>query len=218
MGGIIIGILLSLGILLAIILLAPIHLEVSGEHAEGFNFLGRFNWVWGLLSIEIIRSKGIYHWSLGGLGLKKSMPKNSKKATPGKKTSRSTKKRASSFGNISAYLNQQLFAAVKTALFKLIRALHLQINLSGTYGFDDPSLTGVVTGLLAALNTGGGSINLDPDFSRGVADIRGSIRGWFSPLQIIIICVIFFLRKPVRAIWWPRIKFRKKQKEAVRYA
>ena len=78
MGGIIIGILLSLGILLAIILLAPIHLEVSGEHAEGFNFLGRFNWVWGLLSIEIIRSKGIYHLVFGWSGTKSRCPKTAK--------------------------------------------------------------------------------------------------------------------------------------------
>ena len=137
MSGFLIGFLLTLGIILVIILLAPIHLEVSGESAEDFNFQGRFSWIWGLLSIEIIRSKGIFHWSLGGLGLKKAMPKN-RKETPGKKKTRATKKRASSFGKISAYINQQLFAAVKAVLLKLIRALHLKFNLSGTYGFDDP--------------------------------------------------------------------------------
>ncbi len=214
-----IGIFLTLGILLVIILSVPIHLEFSGEYAEIFNLKGRLRWAGGLLSIEIIRSKGMIYWSFGCLGLKKSKPKK-RKTTPGKDARQAAKKkkRANAFGNLSSFLNPQLFAAVKTLLLKLIKALHLNFNLAGTYGFDDPSLTGFTVGLLAALNTGGRSIDLDPDFTREVVDIRGRIRGWFSPLKLMAIGAVFLLKKPVRAIWWSKIRFHKKQKEAVQYA
>jgi hypothetical protein len=190
---------------------------VGGEYAESLKLQGRVRWAGGLLRLELIRSEGIYQCSLGFLGLKKAIPKSEKK-TPSRKKPRTKKRRASSNGNILSFVNPQLFFAVKAVLFKLVQALHLGLNLSGTYGFDDPSLTGITMGVIATLNRGSKSIDLNPDFTKAVVDIRGRIRGWLSPFQIIVIGVKFFLKKPVRAIWWPKIKFRKKQKEAVQYA
>jgi len=214
---VLICILLTLGALLGLILLPPIHFDVSGEYAESLNLQGRVRWAGGWLSFEIIRGQGIYQCSLGFLGLKKAIPKSEKK-TPSQKKPHTRKRRSSANGNILSFVNPQLFFAVKDVLFKLVQSLHLDLNLSGTYGFDDPSLTGVTMGVIATLNRGSNAIDLNPDFTKAVVDIRGRIRGWVSPLQIIAICVGFFLKKPVRAIWWPKIKFRKKQKEAVQYA
>ncbi|PKM78118.1 MAG: hypothetical protein CVU90_03600 [Firmicutes bacterium HGW-Firmicutes-15] len=217
MSEVLIYILLTLGVLLGIILLAPIHLDILGEYAESLSFQGRVRWAWGLFSFEVIRSEGRFHWSLGFLGLKKAKPKSIRK-TPGRKKLRTEKKPGGSSGNISSFINLQLFTALKVVFRKLVRALHLELNLTGTYGFEDPSLTGVTVGVIAALNRGSSSIDLNPDFTRALVDIRGSVRGWFIPFQILTICVVFSLKKPVRAIWWPKIKYRKKQKEAVQYA
>jgi len=208
---------------LAIISLAPIHFDIWGEYADSVSFQGRVRWAGGLLGFEILRREGNFHWTLGIFGLKKSKPETAEKKTPkNEKNPKSEKRQAQkgrdkSIGNIASFLNLQLFKAVKDVFHKLVGALHLDLNLSGTYGFDDPSLTGVTVGFIAALDRGSSSIDLTPDFSREVVDVRGSIKGWIIPLQILAICVVFLLMKPVRAIWWPRIKFRKKQKEAVQY-
>jgi hypothetical protein len=212
-----INILIILGVLLGIILLAPFHFDFGGEYKESLNLQGQVGWAGGLLKIRIIRSEGIFHWSLGFLGLKKSNPVGTRKNISPQKP-RAEKKRAGSTGNLTSFLNLQLFTAVKVVFRKLVRGLHLRWNLSGIYGFDDPSMTGVMIGVIAALNGGSSSLDLNPDFNRAVVDIRGSIRGWFSPLQILAICIVFALKKPVRAIWWPKIKIRKKQKEALKYA
>jgi len=215
--------LITLVALLGIVLLAPFHFDFLGEYAENLSLQGRVRWAGGLLTIEIIRSEGKFDWAVSILGIKRSNPIGEEKTPKEKKPSKSKKERAESRGgdsstNISSFLNLQFLTAVKDVFHKLMRTLHLVLNLSGTYGFDDPSLTGVTLGMIAALNRGGNSIDLHPDFIRAVVDIRGSMRGWVIPLQILAVGIVFLLKKPVRAIWWPKIKFRKKQKEAVQYA
>ena len=217
MSAVLIYILVTLGALLGIILLVPINFGFRGEFAESLSFQGQVGWAGGLFRLEIIRSEGILHWAMSFLGMKKSIPKSAKE-TPASKKPPTKKKVSRSTGSISTYINRQLFAAVKVVLRKLVQSLHLNLNLSGTYGFDDPSLTGVTAGLIAAIFGKSASIELKPDFTEAVVDVKGSIRGWFIPLQIVVICIVFSLSKPVRAIWWPKIKFRKKQKEVVKYA
>lgn len=199
---------------MAIVLIAPIHFSFGGDYAQKLNLQGRITWAGGLISLEMILNEGKTHLSFGLLGLKKAISVPEKKAAPKKK--RSSGK--GPLGNISSFINRQLFTAVKVVLQKLLRALHLHFNLSGLYGFDDPSLTGVMVGTIAALNLDNSSIALDPDFTRAVIDIKGSFRGWFIPLHILAIGIVFLFKKPVRAIWWPKIKFKKKQKEDVQYA
>jgi hypothetical protein len=219
---VLIYILFILGAVVGLILLAPIHFDFGGEYTESLTFQGRMRWAGGMLSFAIIRREGIFHWALGIFGLKKPSPMSASKTRKSKKPPkrekpRTNKEGGNSFGNISSFLNLQLFTAVKDVFHQLVRALHLELNLSGTYGFDDPSLTGVTVGLIAALERGSSSIDLNPDFTRAVIDLRGSLQGWIFPVQILAIGIVFSLMKSVRAIWWPRIKFRKKQKEAVQY-
>lgn len=220
---VLIYILLALVVLLVIILVAPIHFAGRIEYAESFNLQGQVRWAGGLLSIELMRSEGTFHGTWGFLGWQKAISKNEakspdSKSPPGSKKPRTPKKSSHSKSDLSAFMNPQLFVALKNVFLKLVQALHLKLQLSGIYGFDDPSLTGVMVGAIAALNRDSSFIDLDPDFTREVVDIRGSIGGWLSPLQIIVIGLGFIFKKPVRAIWWPKIKFRKKQKEAVQYA
>jgi len=220
---VLIYILLAFIALLGLLLLAPIHFDIGGEYAESLRFQGRVRWAGGLLSLEILHREGKFYGALGIFGLEKAIsirggkkPKSEENIKSNKLFSQ--KGDGKSVGNISSFLNLQLFTAVKNVFHRLVRALHLGLILSGTYGFEDPSLTGMAVGLLAALNIDNSSIDLSPDFTRAVVDMRGSFKGWIIPLQILVIGIVFLLMKPVRAIWWPKIKFRKKQKEAVQYA
>ena len=217
MSGVLFYILITIVTLLLLILFAPIHFNFKGEYSHNLNFQGRVGWAGGLLSLEMIRSEGSIYLVLGLLSLRKTIPARERK-TPIRTKPLKEKRRINSIGDILSVINRQLFTAVKVVFSKLVRALHLGLNISGTYGFDDPALTGVSMGVIAVLNRGGSSMDLKPDFTGEVVDIRGTIRGWFFPLQILAIGVAFLLKKPVRLIWWSKIKFKRKQKEAVQYA
>ncbi len=210
--------LIVLGTLLALFLLVPIHFDGSFEYAGHLNITGRIRWASGLICFEINRHQEMLCWRLRVLGFRKSGPVRNAGEERGLLEKTSSKKRQSgSPGKIMSYVNRQLLAEIKTVSLKLMRALHLDLNLSGRYGFDDSSLTGYAAAVMAALNSGS-SVNLVPDFSREVLDVRGNLKGWLIPMRIIGIALSFLLKKPVRAIWWPMIKFRKKQKEVFKYA
>lgn len=218
MSAILLDVLLVIGILLIAILLVPIHFYFQGGYAQRVNFQGRIRWTGGFLSLDITRSEGKIQTSLGLLGIKKHMSPGAGTSRKDQKPSPEKGREKSSGNNIMDFISRQLFAAVKDLLGKLIRAWHLNINLAGIYGFEDPSLTGIVMGLIATFQYVSGSIDLSPDFTEAVVDIQGSIRGWFVPLQVLVIALVFIFKKPVRALWWPKIKIKRKQKEAVQYA
>lgn len=212
-----IHILVILGILLVIILLVPFNFGFAGEWVHALRFQGEVGWAGGLLGFKMTYDEGRYNLVLAFLGLRKVMPQRERKTSREKKQS-PTKGETKSGGGMWKFVNRQLFSAVKMTFSKLVRALHLNLKLFGRYGFDDPSLTGITAGLIAALGRSGSSIELNPDFSEEVVQIRGSAGGWFIPLHILAIGIVFLFKKPVRAVWWSKIKFRKKQKEAVQYA
>jgi Protein of unknown function (DUF2953). len=224
MAAVLICILWILAVLALILLIAPVDFSLEGELAESPNFQGRVRWVGGILSLNVIRRQGKNETVWGILGFAKQNPdRREKESGKPKKDGKdkhedTTKRRKKSTTGITAFLNLEFFMAVKKGFYKLVHSLHLKINLSGVYGFDDPSLTGIVMGLAYALKIKNSSINIKPDFTREVVDLRGRFQGWFVPLQIIFTALGILLMKPVRAIWWPKIKFRKKQKEAVKYA
>lgn len=203
-----------------IILLAPVNFGLGGEYGEyahGLSFKGRVGWAGGLLGFKITYSEGNLNLVLQILGLNKILTPRDSRTPRGKKPSRE-KGRPQSGGSILSIINRQLFSAVSVFLGRLVRALHLDLKLSGRYGFDDPCLTGMSAAIIAVLNRGGSSVDLNPDFSGETVEIRGSIRGWFIPLHILVIALVFLLKKPVRAVWWSQINFKRKQKEVVQYA
>ncbi len=213
-----------LAILAGIVLIAPIRFDLEGELGESLSFKGRVGvgWAGGIFSLNLIHQPGETQWKLGILGFKKLIsPKPGKENKPSpdnKKDKDAPKRRKKTNGGLTAFLNLEFFRAVKKGVHKLLRALHLKINIAGVYGFDDPALTGIVLGWIYALNIRNNSINLKPDFTKEVIDLKGSLQGWLIPLQIILTAIGILLMKPVRAIWWPRIKFGKKPKEDVKYA
>ncbi|WP_276623779.1 hypothetical protein [Syntrophomonas wolfei] len=217
---VLIYVLIALAALLGVILLAPVHIDFRGEYAQTLSFHGRLRWAGGLLSLDLKHHHGKLELTPGCLGLKKTF----KKAAEGKKQpdgqeSGPDKRRKGQSDSPLSFLNLRLLAAVNKSIRRLLRALHLKVKLSGVYGFDDPSLTGFVLGVMTALGTVKNySIDLKPEFAGEAVDLRGWIQTWFIPFHILFIVLGLILKKPVRAIWWPKIKNSKKHKEAVQYA
>jgi len=113
-------------------------------------------------------------------------------------------------------LNRSLIASFTHLLRSLVRALHLDVNLSGRYGFEEPDITALAALLIRFLGRGS-VLNLTPDYSQAIADISGYIRGRVIIAQVLGIGMRFLFSKPVRAIWWPKIKLKRKRKEIIQY-
>lgn len=98
--------------------------------------------------------------------------------------------------------------------------MRLRLRLSGVYGTDDPALTGLITGLMAALHAEHINLDLDADFSGPVLDIAGETSGRMVPIVILWLTIRLLLAQPVRKLWWAQLKTkfnRRKPKEVAQY-
>ena len=206
----------SLAVILVIVLLTPISFNLRGGYFQELHLNGRICWAGELASLEVVSNQGKTNLVLGLLWLKIPIGSDKRKIKT-RKTTKNRRQHSKSAPHFSTFINRRTFIAVKAVMNKLKRAMHLHIDVSGQYGFDDPSLTGYVMAILSALLWSCNTINLCPDFTGAGANIQGKARGYFIPLHIATIIILFLLTKPIRDIWWPMIR-RKKQKEAVQYA
>lgn len=194
----------------------------------------RLAWGWGLLSaaVEISGKETSFRLRLAGMSVSapRKKPVNDGTARTGKQAGRAgkkakkhagrNKKHGFSFPSIIAVLNRQMLAAVLGYLKRLLKSLRLRLRLSGVYGTDDPAMTGLIAGLIAALQAEHLNLDLDADFSGPIIDVAGETSGRMVPIVILWHTISFFLAKPVRKLWWAmlKIKFmRKKPKESAQY-
>ena len=205
-------------IMLLILLLAPIHFDFKGACTQELELQGKISWAGGLLRLEMVRQEVLRKMSLHAAGIRVKFPEQTKRTSPRKKHRHGRK--GINPHDISSLLNRQLLAAIIALISKLLKALHLDLKVSGIYGFDDPSLTGILTGMTAAVDRRNDFVSLHPDFTGSRLEIEGIFRGWFIPLQLAAIATLFLFQKPVRVIWRPKISFTKKKnhKEVVDYA
>lgn len=209
----------SLGVLaiLLMILLTPIGFSLSGSYHQTASLRGKVGWAGGIISLEVLYRQGKVTLAAGVPGLVKTFsPRRGK--TEAKDRPRGARKARKPALHLSSLTERAFLQAIGVVLGKMWRALHLRLNITGCYGFGDPSLTGLVMAIISSLAVTSPSINLYPDFSGEATELDGDAGGYLIPLQIIVIAVLFLLARPVRTVWWPMITMGKKQKEAVHYA
>lgn len=82
------------------------------------------------------------------------------------------------------------------------------MHLYGTYGFDDPSLTGIVCGLTGALKSmiPHARMHLNPDFTQEILDLDIRAEGSMVVGSLAYETVRTVLKKPVRKIIFKRKK------------
>jgi hypothetical protein len=80
--------------------------------------------------------------------------------------------------------------------------------LYGTYGFDDPSLTGMVSGAAAIIKAiiPNARVGLYPDFTREVLDLDFRAEGSMTVGSLAYQTIKTALKKPVRKILFRRKK------------
>lgn len=82
------------------------------------------------------------------------------------------------------------------------------LHLYGTYGFDDPSVTGILAGVTGIIKgmVPHARIALNPDFTREVLDIDFFVEGSMTAGSLVYQTIRTMLRKPVRKLWFRRKK------------
>ncbi len=128
-----------------------------------------------------------------------------------KKTGRKEEKHRLNF-SAAAVLNRDLLGAVLGYLQRLGQSF--RIRLSGVYGTGDPALTGMLAGLIAAMNTGYHKINLEADFREPALELTGEISARIVPLVILWLTMRLLLAKPARTLWYPYLTIRLKRRKA----
>jgi hypothetical protein len=192
----------------------------------------RVAWGWRLLTVALSIKGRETSFSLRLAGIPFPVPREKPEAVGAKefkkkikkkikkKTGRKEKKNRFNFSVATAILNRKFLEAVWGYCQRLIQSFRLRLRLSGVYGTDDPALTGLIAGLIAALHAGHINLNLEADFSGPTLDLTGETSGRIVPAVILWFTIRFLLAEPLRKLWWSHLKtklIRRKPKEGVQY-
>lgn len=207
-------------VLLILLLIVPFDFEGRGEWGEVKYIKATLKWAGGLvlLGLAVRRASFDTTLSIGGFKLwrggkkKKSLPHPKKQKTVKKNNDFNLRK------TVELLSDGELLKAGIAFLRRLVRALRLDVMLSGRYGTDDPALTGVLAGLLALVNGDKINLSMQPDFAEAVLDLRGTLHSRVIPAELLGICLALLWQKPVRTIWMSAIKTKIRfKKEAVQH-
>ena len=201
---IILWIILSIFLIpLFLLLVVPFSFAAQVRRDQINHFAASVSWLWGGVSLHAENTSGAF--KAGPFTSKTFSFKRDSTAAKLKKKDRPEKKRRSTkTSNITQYLNAALISAFLKSLLQLWEALSLRAEGRAVFGFEDPSLTGMVCGLLAAvgLYSRNPALAITPDFLEPGLAGNLSLRGRFTMGRILIIAVKFLLSRPARRLWW----------------
>jgi hypothetical protein len=195
-----------------LILVAPLTFTLFVRKDETLHFTAGVSWFCGGVTLMVANKSGTL--LLGPLTLKKiSFERKQftkKKRTGSKKLFRATKVFAS-----RRYLDIKILSTLYKAVKQILAALSLKLEGEASFGFEDPALTGLTCGFMAAAGLAGQhpGLKLFPNFQE--ADFAGflSVRGRFTVGKVLFVLIQFLLSRPVRRLWWPRLRRKGVNKE-----
>lgn len=170
-------------------------------NGDGLSGEGKLEWAFGLLGIGIsIKEEKRYEFSLfkrtvssGVLGDKELEIKESK---------RKKKKEKKNLGKRDLEI-RELMKIGKNLLVKLHKALGPEyIGIHGRYGFEDPAMTGIVSGVVGISEevSKSADIKLYPEFAGELVDVQAEFYGRFSLGRLAVLAISTVLKKPVRRL------------------
>lgn len=203
---IILGFLLVLICLILLILITPFSYRLQGSNQEDIQGVFYLEYMFGLIRIkaEFINKK--FHLIGYILGFKKelspTMFNNEEKKSKNEKTKTKTKKtnnRKFEFGNITQEFIKEVFYLIKNILVYLKPNEIKGYILLGTGNpFYDAMIDGFKYSILSFFPKK--ELSLYQDYSKAVLEGEIRIIGKIIPIKLILICVGFIFKKPVRKV------------------
>lgn len=148
-------------------------------------------------------------------------PDNSKREDVHAKTQgarakrRALRKKAGSKRKLTDFLQREFLRDVGSFLKSMVRMVKPRhLELRGTYGFEDPSWTGILCGILpmVSLIVPFSDIALEPEFEEETIDVTAHIDGKVVPVALLARVLRLILRKSIRRVLFRRRKKTKKMK------
>lgn len=196
----VLGILLCIILfILALLLFIPFKYNLYYNINDSSNFEGTILWLFNLFKLKasqeenfkitlFIGSKAIYVISESGHSENKEVKDDNKKT----KTT-----------NIKNFIEKKFLSCVLSYfkdMLKIIKPDEIKIN--GVYGFDDPCITGLLSGFIPIIAQviPHSHINLNPVFDDDVIDIKAIMCGKTFLFLMVFRTLKFILKKDVRKI------------------
>lgn len=207
MSGIVVLLLVILCLFLAPMVL-PISFRGQAQVNGSFSGYGEVSGIGGWVKLYVSKEPGtrtrqylrLFYWE-------KSLAAGKPKAA--------SKKRKPGVSRFKAVLTRDLINAVYRYLIRLSRCLNLEVRFEGEYGTGDPALTGILSGVIAALTNEQSRICLYPNFMEVSLDMEGEFKGRFFPIVPLGHTVVLVLSSPVRSLWWPKFNIKNRVREVV---
>ncbi|MBE6062918.1 MAG: DUF2953 domain-containing protein [Clostridium butyricum] len=186
-------------ILLLGLLFIPFHYKFDGYVNEKIYVNGVVKWIFCFEVFYLYKEKEDSHFKvkLSLFGLNKFSKNNSKKKNKIEKF----RKRI----QITKKLISVCYEYFKD-IINIIKPKY--INISGVYGFFDPSITGIICGIISIINCAipYSFINVEPDFEEEKCDIEVNVSGRIVLCTILFRTLKFILNKEVRKNFFKKRK------------
>lgn len=187
---------------LILIVFIPFEYFFIGKISDSIEGKIEIRWVLGLIKVIIRKAKENPQLTVNICRINIYDKKFIKK-TYRKKQSKS--KKGFKFENIGKEFLIELFSYSKD-IFNLIRPKHLKIV--GAYGFYDPSLTGMLLGVISILSEliPSAQINMQPSFNEEIINSEAQVDG---KIKVYVLCyktIKLLLKKEIRQILFEKSK------------
>lgn len=203
--------LLTVGFALLLLLL-PFSYSGQVLTAEGFSAKVALGWAWKLLGINAEIEGDEYDITFRVFKKKVYTFKNNdevRKDTnrkPEEKEKKKTEKRGFDIKELAdkALLNE-IIEYIKSIL-NIVRPKY--IHLYGTFGFDDPSVTGIICGAAGIIKgiIPNARVSLTPDFSQEILDLDFYVQGSMAAGSLVYRTIRTVFKKPVRKVLFKKKK------------
>jgi len=182
--------------------------------ADGFRVQLVLGWAWKLLGINAEIEGEAVDITLQVMDRRvyrlKSRNTEEKEEQPGQKPEKKEKEKKPGKGlSIKDFTDKTLINEILEYFKKVINiAKPKYFHLYGTYGFDDPSLTGITCGITGIIKNliPHARLHLTPDFSQEIIDLDLRAEGSMVVGSLVYQTVRTILKKPVRRILFSKKK------------
>lgn len=200
--------------LAVLLLLIPFNYSGQVLTADGFRVKVALGWAWKLFGINAEIEGEAYDITLHIFNKRVYKLKNKENATEEQQSDKQFKKKEKEEKDKKGFRVKDF--ADRTLINEILEYSKKVLNIAkpkymylyGTYGFDDPSLTGVVCGVTGIIKSmiPNARLNLNPDFSQEIMDLDLSAGGSMMMGSLAYQTIRTVLKKPVRKILFKKKK------------
>jgi hypothetical protein len=195
--------------ILMIILFIPFKYFMNGKIDDSICGNAEVRWIFGLVKVIVYKYEDEPQMKISICGLnvysRKLIEENNEKKGKEASKKKRKKKESKSKRNIGRNLLMEFFKYFKD-IINIVKPKYFRI--SGQYGFEDPSLTGMLLGLISIIKgvVPKAKIDVNPDFEEETINLEIEIYGDIKVFEICYRSIKLIIKKEVRKFLFKKSK------------